>query len=293
MSTQNINISPQNVSGKCDLKCAYNFKYSESNTTARNDGVMISLTYDNSSVPPVLFNNQKYTVSKIMITCPSLHIFNGSKTAAEIIIEHTPVVGGQQLSVAMPISSSSESSTASNLITEIIQSVSTNSPSEGMSTNLNISGFTLENIVPKKQFYNYKDSYDNEWIVFGKLEAIPLSSNTLSTLGKIIKPYSLDMTGGPIFLNTSGPNSSSNKIGDGIYISCKPTGSSQEETAVEYSKETPSYDLSNLTSNPTFKTIIQIIIGCIIFIIVFVLISYAYSFITTGVVKLPSIPKNI
>ena len=40
MSTQNINIAPQNISGKCDLKCAYNFKYSESNSTARNKSLL-------------------------------------------------------------------------------------------------------------------------------------------------------------------------------------------------------------------------------------------------------------
>jgi hypothetical protein len=44
MSTQSIDISKKNVSGKCDLKCAYNFNYQESNTTAKNQGVLINLT---------------------------------------------------------------------------------------------------------------------------------------------------------------------------------------------------------------------------------------------------------
>ena len=290
MSTQNINISRQNVSGKCDLKCAYNFKYTESNSTATNLGVGISLTYDNSSVPPVLFNNQKYTVSRILLTCPSIHTFNGSQASAEITIEHTPVVGGPQLNVAIPIVSSSESSTASNLITQIIQSVGTNAPSNGNSTNLNLNGFTLQNIVPNKPFFSYTDSGNNEWVVFGTLQAIPLSSSTLSTLSQIIQPFPIPMTGGSLFYNSSGPNSTGT-VGDGIYISCKPTGSSEEETAVEYSKNTPSYDFSNMMNSPIAFLIIQIILGCIIFIIVFIGISYAYSFITTGVAKLPSIPK--
>ena len=290
MSTQNINISPQNVSGKCDLKCAYNFRYSESNSTARNNEVMISLTYDNSNVPPVLFNNQKYNVNSIFITCPSVHTFNGSQAAAEIIIEHTPVVGGPQLNVAIPIISSSESSTASNLITEIIQSVATNAPSSGNSTNLNLTGFTLQNIVPNKPFYSYTDSGNNEWIVFGILFAIPLSSGTLNTLGQIIKPFPLPMSGGSLFLNSSGPNSTGT-VGDGIYISCRPTGSSEEETAVEYTKNTPSYDFLNMMESPNVMLIIQIIIGCIIFIIVFMIISYAYSFITTGSTKFLELPK--
>jgi hypothetical protein len=290
MSTQNIDISPQNVSGKCDLKCAYNFKYSESNSTARNNGVMIALSYDNSSVPPVLYNNQKYNVTNILITCPSLHTFNGSQASAEIVIEHSPVTGGGQLFVAIPFSSSSESSTASNLVTEIIQSVSTNAPSQGDSTNLSLTGFTLQNVVPNKPFFSYTDSDKNDWIVFGMLSAIPLSSNTLTTLGQIIKPFPLPMTGNSLFFNSSGPNSSGS-VGDGIYISCKPTGSSEEETAVEYSKNTPSYDLSNMMNSPIFFLIIQIVIGCILFVIVFFMFSYIYSWITTGATKLPSLPK--
>ena len=35
-------------------------------------------------------------------------------------------------------------------------------------------------------------------------------------------------------------------IGDGIYISCKPTGSSNEEEPVEYSKNTTSNDYSTI-----------------------------------------------
>ena len=290
MSTQNIDISPQNVSGKCDLKCAYNFKYSESNSTAKNNGVMIGLSYDNSSVPPVLYNNQKYNVTNILITCPSLHTFNGSQASAEIVIEHSPITGGGQLFVAIPFSSSSESSTASNLVTEIIQSVATNAPSQGNSTNLSLSDFTLQNVVPNKPFFSYTDSDKNDWIVFGMLSAIPLSSNTLTTLGQIIKPFPLQMTGNSVFFNSSGPNSSGS-VGDGIYISCKPTGSSEEETAVEYSKNTPSYDLSNMMNSPIASLIIQIIVGCILFVIVFLMFNYIYSWITTGATKLPSIPK--
>ena len=122
------------------------------------------------------------------------------------------------------------------------------------------------------------------------LSAIPLSSNTLTTLGQIIKPFPLPTIGNSLFFNSSGPNSSGN-VGDGIYISCKPTGSSEEETTVEYSKNTPSYDLSNMMNSPIASLIIQIIIGCILFVIVFLMFNYIYSWITTGATKLPSLPK--
>lgn len=289
MSTQSIDISRKNVSGKCDLKCAYNFKYEESNTTARNQGVMISLTYDNNKVPPVTYNNEKYTVTKIDIVSPSLHLFNGTTTDAEIMIEHSPVKGGSALFVSIPVKSSSESSDASNLLNEIIKSTATNAPSQGESTNLSISGFTLNKIVPSKPYYSYTDNAKNDWIVFGILEAIPLNSETLATLQQIIKPFPIPMTGGSLFFNASGPNTTT--IGDGIYISCKPTGSSTEETAVEYSKNTPSYDFSNILDNPVTKTIFQILIGCILFILVFLILNFIYTWIATGETKMPSIPK--
>lgn len=281
MTTKNINISHKNVEGKCDLKCAYNFKYLESNTTAKNNGINISLTYDNQNVPPVLYNNQKYSVSNISIYCPSIHYFNGNQCPGEIIIEHIPVRGGPNLSVAIPFNASSESSSASVIISEIISRVSTNAPASGESTNLNLSGFTLEKIIPNKSFYSYKDNDNNEWIVFGFLDAIPLSNNLISTLSKIIKPFSILTSGNSLFFNSSGPNSSGN-IGDGIYISCKPTGSSEDEIPVEYVKNI-SYDFSNIYQNPIFYLIIQIIIGIIVTLSVFYFFNYIYSFITKDI----------
>ena len=289
MSTQSIDISKKNVSGKCDLKCAYNFNYQESNTTAKNQGVLINLTYDNNKTPPVTYNTQKYTVTGISIVSPSLHLFNGSTTSAEIIIEHAPVKGGPLLKVGIPIKTSSDSSDASNLLTEIIQSAATNSPSQGESTNLSISEFTLNKIVPSKPYYSYTDNNNDDWIIFDILEALSLNSTTITTLQKIIKPFPLPMTGGKLFFNASGPNST--KVGEGIYISCKPTGSSSEETSVEYSKNTTSYDFENILDNPATKIIFQVIIGCILFILVLFIFNYIYQWISTGEIKMPQVPS--
>lgn len=294
-NSQNINISVQNVQGKCDLKCSYNFTYPDSNTTAKNNGVMISLTYDNSSVQPVSYNNQKYTVSNLFITSPSIHTFDNTQADAEIIIEHIPVAGGPNLSVGIPIKSSTESSEASNLITEIIQSVANNAPAEGDSTNLNISDFTLQKIIPNKPFYSYTSSIDpTEWIVFGSLEAIPLSGSTLSTLAQIIKPYDLSTPGIALFFNSSGPNTNKT-VGQGIYISCQPTGSSEEEIPVTYDKNTTTYDyttfFNNLINNPNSNVVLKIILGCLVFIIVFAMLNYLYTYMTSDAPKLSFIPK--
>jgi hypothetical protein len=289
-NSQNINISAQNVEGKCDLKCSYNFDYPDSNTTASNTGTMIGLTYDNSSVQPVSYNNQKYTVSSIAIYSPSIHTFNNTQAVGEIVIEHAPVTGGQNLYVGIPFKSSSESSEASNMITEVIQSVSNSAPSSGDSTNLNISGFTLQKIVPNKPFFSYTSSVEPvDWIVFGNLEAIPLSSTTLTTLSQMIKPMVMSTPGMSLFYNSSGPNTNKS-VGQGIYISCKPTGSSKEETEVTYDKNTTSYNLSSLfdNSNSTITIIFGIFLGCIVFIIAFYILNYLYGYLTSDAPKIPN-----
>lgn len=282
MSTENINISSTNVKGKCDNKCSYAFKYSESSSTAKNNGVLINLTYDSTSVPPVVYNSEKYIVENINIVSPSIHTFNNVSMPGEIIISHTPQSGGIPLKVCIPFTSSSESSSASQIITDIINKVASNAPSEGNSTNLNMN-FSLQQIVPRKPFFVYTGEYsggNSDWVVYGELEAIPLSSTTITTLQQIIQAFPIATPGGDLFYNSKGPISGL-QLGDGIYISCQPTGSSEEETSVEYDKNSTSFDFSNIFESPIFKSIIIIIIGCLLLIIIFYGISIFYKYLTT------------
>ena len=225
-----INISPQSITGKCDLKCAYNFDYPTTSLVATNEGVILSLKCDNQTNTPVTFNNNKYNVEAMYIFAPSLHLFNGSKAEAEFIIVHNPQSGGSKLSVCIPIVQSGNSSDATNLVSEIIELVSSGAPSINETTTLNISNFTLNNIVPKKPFYNFNSRILGDCIIYGNTFAIPLSRTTLSTLTSIIQPYNLnDIGDGNLFFNSTGPNQSTSG-GDGIYISCSPTGNSVETT---------------------------------------------------------------
>jgi carbonic anhydrase len=290
-NNKSINISRENVLGNCDLKCSYNFKYPQTNLTAKNDGVMISLTCDKNNTSPVSYNNQKYSVDKFIIVAPSIHSFNGSKTSAEILINHNPDGGGDQFIVCIPIIESTDSSSDSNLLTEIIQGFSNGAPVQGETTNLNINNFSLSTIVPKKPFYSYTSSSkqeQNEYIVFDILDAITLNNKTLSTLTSIIKNFSVPTPGKNLYYNEKGPNQS--KVGDGIYISCQPTGSSTEETAVEYTKNSSTYDLFSFDKN-TIKIILQVLFSCAIFIVVFGGIGFAYSKLSGNPIQLPNLGK--
>jgi carbonic anhydrase len=288
MSTQNINISTTNIKGNCDLKCSYGFKYQESNSTAKNNGVLISLTYDSTSTPPVVYNNSKYVVENIIIVSPSIHLFNNNSMPGEIIITHTPQKGGNSLKVCIPFVSSSETSTSSQILTNIINKVAANAPSDGDSTNLNMS-FSLQKIVPRKPFFVYSEE-NIDWIVFSQLDAIPLSSSIISTLQQIIKAFAIPIQGGDLFYNSKGPTSGI-QLGDGIYISCQPTGTSEDETAVEYDTNSSSSDFSNVLESPIFKYVILTFIGCLIIALIFYGIGAFYKYILSDAEKLPKLPS--
>jgi len=286
-SNTKINISTENVYGDCDLKCSYSYKYHQSNLVATNNGVFISLSYDKGTTSPVVYNARKYFVSKINIYSPSLHRFNDNNVNAELVIEHAPEIGGELLYVCIPIIASTNSSDASNVLTEIIKSVSNNAPNKNESTNLNISGFNLDTIVPKKPFFAYTGTQGltGQVIVFGNNYAIPLNQSVLTKLTNIIKPYPITISGGSLFFNRKGPNDvqfNSANSNSGIYISCQPTGSSKEEIQVTNKKNSINYNLESLLNDPTVVLILQVIIGCIVFILVFLMLNYGYNYAISG-----------
>lgn len=271
-----INISQDNVQGNCDLKCSYNFKYSESNVVATNKQYYIQLTYDNTSGQTIIYNNNSYNVSNIKIYSPSIHIFNSTNANAEIVIGHTPVSGGENLYVCVPLVSSSSSQ---SLISDIINAVSSNANQPGQSTNLTFT-VNLENIVPIKPFFSYTNTNkigQGDYIVFGINDAIQVNETTLNSLSNMISQFPMSTPGEMLFYNLNGPNSSSSGASGDIYISCQPTGTSTDEVAVGYVKPDVSYDLSSSGA----LQVIQFIIGCIIFIATIFLLNYLYKYFTS------------
>jgi hypothetical protein len=199
-------------------------------------------------MPPVLFNYQKYNVSSVKIYSPSLHLYDGAKVQAEIIIEHQPVTSGSALNVCIPIVQSSDNSKAGQVVSQIIEKVAANAPSKGNTTKLNLSGFTLQNIIPNKPYFNYTNQEGVNHILFSKLDAIPVNQNLLTSLSKIIKPYQLTIPETKLFFNSDGPNTKNDLAKQGIYISCNPTGNSEETTNITNEKIN-TFDVSSLFNN--------------------------------------------
>ena len=172
------------------------------------------------------------------------------------------------LYVCVPITKSTQTTTSGDILTSIITSVSSNAPSVNETTAFN-SIFNLSEFVPNKPFINYSGTsgLNGQVIVFSLVDAIPLSSDTLNTLSEIIEPSTLTLAGGNLFFNPDGPNSST--AADGIYISCKPTGESEEKEEVLFTSSSTVNFSSILKSS-----ILRGIVMAIVFIVIFYMIGH-------------------
>jgi len=273
-----INISADNVVGECELKCAYNHKYLNSSCNATNNGNVILLSYDKTSTHPVVYNNNKYDVGQVAIYSPSIHKYNGDFMDAEIIITHNPILGGPSLSVAIPIIQSTASTSGTALLSEIIMGVSNGAPKNGEQTTISLSNYSLTHFITKRPFYNFSDITNHvEYIAFDKEHSIDLSQQVLNTLKSIISKYSDNSRGSELYYNKKGPNTESSGEND-IYISCLPTGNSEENIDVTYDKPSTSVDV---LSSPIFKYIV----GALIFILSFYIIQGLITFFSGNVKK--------
>jgi len=300
-----IDISMSSIAGTCDLKCAYNFKYPNSNCLVTNRGQYISIAYDSMSNPPVNYNTIGYNVSEIRIYSPSIHTFNGVNSVAEMIIIHNSNKGTFPLLVCIPITSNSSNSPASVLLKNIVNTMASSAPSEGESTPVSVNNFTLDLFVPKKPFFSYtaiqpyQPCVGNvDLLVFMPQDAnCYISPATLKKLNTIITKNSYTIKKGPqLFYNQKGPSSSI--TGDDIYIDCQPVGASTEETkiTVSSSPSTQTITWKDIVNNPLF----QIFMGALLFIIIITIFymiikvlgaKKTWSTINPNNFQLPALPK--
>jgi len=277
-ATAPIDIGKDNIAGKCDLKCEFSFNYNNSSCIATNRGDYISLAYDSSSSPPVIYNSASYDVSEVRIYSPSLHSFNGTKADGEFIIIHNTSSGAKPLFVCIPVKSSNTGQESSKLLTGIIQTVSTNAPAVDEKTTVSLSRFNLNAFVPRKPFFSYTASEPYqpcstnivEYIVFPSDSAIGLAEFVLKSLQKVIDANSYDIKPSPgLFFNPKGPTSGA---GSGeIYIDCQPVGESDEEEIIitDSGSSSGSMTTEELMQNKYF----QMFLGCLIFLVLVYVIN--------------------
>jgi carbonic anhydrase len=284
-ATSPIDINSSSVVGKCDLKCDYSFKYQNSSCVATNRGDYISLSYDNTSNPPVIYNSNTYDVKEVRLYTPSLHTYYNSHADAEIIIVHNSNSGARPLLVCIPIQKNNSTSISAQLLKTIISTVSKSAPTNGDSTTVSTKTFNLSSFVPKKPYYSYSatEPYQPcltnvDFIVYDLTSSsLDINSDTLQILQQVISKNVYDIKKGPqLFFNEKGP-SRYGSGSDDIYIDCQPVGESDESKAViveDYGNT--SYSTEDLLSNP----VVQIILGSLLFIILLLFVWFIMGFVS-------------
>jgi carbonic anhydrase len=296
-ATAPIDISLSTIKGKCDLKCSYSFHYNNSSCIATNRGDYLSISYDKSSSPPVLYNAVGYDVQEIRIYIPSLHSYNGSKSDGELIIVHTSNTGAKPLLVCIPIQSNNTTNESSMLLRTLIDTVASSAPSDGESTTVNLPKFNLEYLVPKKPFFSYSatEPYqpcigDVDYIVYSPLQgSLDIMPDTLTKLQSIIMSNPYDVKTGPnLFFNDKGPSMGGGGAGE-IYIDCQPVGSSDQSTEIIIDTGSSPYSatVSDWLNNPA----VRIFLGSLLFIIILYVVKYLIGMIKP--VKIEEIPTAV
>jgi hypothetical protein len=245
---------------KCSLKCLYFYKYGNSTCTVTNATDQLTIPYDGDS--DVLFNSIKYNPVEVKIFMPSIHKFDGSYADAEMVIVHTGSSGGLFVCIPITTSTSTNASTGTNLLTDIIK----NTPDKN-SSSLNLQDFNLNYFIPKSSYFSYTGTrpYGEcvsdvmyNYIVFPK-NSLTVNKALIAELGNLIHDSYIPVYEGTCFWNEKG-TTTNGFSGDGnIWIDCQPTG---EEGEIIYKEQLSS---SSQTVNMDWiYSFLYVIIGIIL-----------------------------
>tara|TARA_Y100001970_G_C14161839_1_gene819012 strand:+ start:433 stop:1338 length:906 start_codon:yes stop_codon:yes gene_type:complete len=153
----------------CEEECSFNFDYNKnSSCLVTNRGDYLEVKVDGPNT--VLFNNYQVGVKGFRIFQPSLHLFNGMRADAEIIIEHKGA--GRTLLVCLPVTAKDADGNSTRFFHQFIPVI----PDEiNAAQSINVNQWSLNAIVPNAPFYFYNGSLpyppcdgDNNIIVFAQ-----------------------------------------------------------------------------------------------------------------------------
>jgi len=274
----------------CNLKCSYKFNYAPTNLEILNKGDHLVWKMDEANIPPVVYNDDNYSVKEARIYQPSVHTYGGERlhADAELIVIHTNRRSTETLMVCIPITSSSTTTAeCATLFDFIFAEVKRTAPTKGKETNYKNPIFSLEKFIPRKPYYSYigtlpwpprNGSYN--YLVFDIADAITMSDqgfmalsgkskNGISTTSGVIYEHNIlsipdSQNPDGLFFNPTGPVPAN--AGE-IYIDCQPTGSDGEVLVPA------KMDSGGLLDNELLKkiwnyTMMKIFVGALVMIVI-------------------------
>ena len=300
-----IDIITNNVTvATCDNFCNYSFNYPVSSINVTNSINYIKISYDNGSTPPVIYGENKYTITEIRIYSGGCHKYNGVLPPAEILIVHTPVVKGNQLIVSIPVTSTNINSTSltpgSLMLSSILKYALSVIPKPNDTTTINnIKNFSLNMIIPKKvNFYKYTGSNflltdcssssasNTDIICFLPSDAkITISSQLLNSLSQTIsqnlivpQPISSSQK---LFKNDNGATNITSDGSSDVEMECRPYDDTADPSVpVDYVEDT---DPTPLNPNDIFKSSwFQVIAGSISFLLIICILNFFFGIFQKG-----------
>lgn len=239
-STAPIDITHNNIAGKCDLKCSFQFQYGSSSCSATNRGHYISLSYDSKTSAHVQWNQSPYQLSEVRLYTPSMHSFGGGRVEGEVVLMHTSTMGLSPLFVCIPITEGGFGASAATALQTILVNCAKQIPGDGDRATLSVRSYNLDEWIPRAPFYSYTGTEmfqpcaaTVDYVVFDPSKT-PLSvRNTVLEAWRTIvesHPYSVASSNAnvPLFYNETGPNTTKGSGSDEIYIDCRPVGASED-----------------------------------------------------------------
>ena len=204
ITTAPINIPPSvNEVGGDNTDFYYDYGISACSITNKNTYLEIDC-FDGINKVGSGLTGDLY-VSSVRLYKPSLNSYDGSKADAELIITHSG--GGKNLYVCIPITSTVSSGGSTDWFNQIIPF---SPPKPNGSKSINVSNFTLNDVIPKATFIIYEGG-TFEWgcsksdimLLFNLDSAININYKNLNTLGNIIEKASYNILEAPDYLKSN------------------------------------------------------------------------------------------
>jgi carbonic anhydrase len=204
MACSNKNYGPLNIKSfaslkkkavPCDSRCNFYYNFNPCPCILHNKGSYLAIISCKGS-HSLEYNKVDLNVQSIKLYFPSLNKYDDRNYDGEIIIHL--VGGGQNIQMCIPIKKSSSTSTMSFLW---FNKFHQQTPTRNQKRTVNVSNFTLNNIIPRAGFCEYTGSLGDicdpkgKIILFNPRNAITISpeqlTNISSRLSNISKMYKI------------------------------------------------------------------------------------------------------